>query len=435
MRIIRSGIIPYFRIAIVPILALVASCAKPFSPPGGVQDRTPPRLVSTTPAALAVVPQFNDKIVFQFDETLSERGVNDAVVSVSPQPRGKVHVARKGDRIEVGADGGWARNQVYRVIVRPGVADRFNNGRKDPVEIVFSTGPPIQNTAIAGLITDRITGRITNDAAVEAVRRGDSATYMAASDTAGFFAMRFVPAGVYDVRAFGDANRNHRKDPSESSSAVRQITLGATDTIVTELVLLPSDSTPPALKRADPLDSMHVVLTFDDFIDPEFGLTGRGISFTTADGQPVGGILITQLRNVWQRAAQQAAATAPPPSARPDTTTRRPPRTRADSLRADSTARADSSRLAILRDAGAGRPGGDRGRPRAAADTTPLPDRDVILTINTVLPPGKYRVTMSGVKNVNGLTGGGAVDLEIKPPPVKPPVGKSQAPGGNPPAR
>jgi hypothetical protein len=119
--------------AIAAALIVTTSCAKPFSPPGGTQDRTPPRLLSTTPEALAVVPQFNGKIVFQFDETLSERGVNDAVVSVSPQPRGKVHVARKGDRIEISAAGGWERNQVYRVIVRPGVSDRFSNARKEPV--------------------------------------------------------------------------------------------------------------------------------------------------------------------------------------------------------------------------------------------------------------------------------------------------------------
>jgi hypothetical protein len=280
---------------------------------------------------------------------------------------------------------------------------------------VFSTGPPIQNTAIAGLITDRLTGRSSNEAAVEAVRRGDSATYMAASDTAGFFAMRYVPAGVYDVRAFGDLNRNHRKDPSEPSSPVRQIVLGATDTIATELVLLPSDSTAPELKRAEALDSLHVTLTFDDPIDPEFGLTGRSVILTGPDGLTVGGTLVTQLRNVYQRAAQRAQAAAPP--ARRDTTARRA-LTRADSLaRADSVARADSARLPQ------GNAQGARGRPRAAADTTPLPDRDVVLTVSAPLAPGKYRVTVGGVKNVNGLTGGGAVDLEIKPAPVKPPAG------------
>src|SRR6476661_9157965 len=95
--------------AAVAAACAATACAKPFSPPGGVQDRTPPRLVSATPSALSVVPGFNDKIVLTFDETLSERGVNDAMVSVSPQPRGRVHVARKGNKIEVSAAGGWAR--------------------------------------------------------------------------------------------------------------------------------------------------------------------------------------------------------------------------------------------------------------------------------------------------------------------------------------
>ena len=67
------------------LVALVFSgCARALPPPGGEPDREPPRLVSTKPEQQAVVQGYEDKVVFTFDETLSERGARDAVL-VSPE--------------------------------------------------------------------------------------------------------------------------------------------------------------------------------------------------------------------------------------------------------------------------------------------------------------------------------------------------------------
>jgi hypothetical protein len=198
-------------ITLVAVL-LLSGCAKAYAPPGGEQDRTPPRLVSTTPEALAVVPGFNQPIVFTFDETLAEQGINNATVVVSPQPRGNVEIERHGNRIEVKSRAGWTADQVYRVLVRPGIGDRFGNRRTDALEIVFSTGPAIESTALGGLVTDRLTGRAAVDASIEAVRAADSAVYTTDADSAGFFALRSVPSGVYTVRAYFDSNRNRRRD-------------------------------------------------------------------------------------------------------------------------------------------------------------------------------------------------------------------------------
>ncbi|MEO5509496.1 MAG: Ig-like domain-containing protein [Longimicrobiales bacterium] len=397
----RNAVVTAFAAAIV----LAGACAKPFSPPGGKEDRTPPRLISSSPAALSTVTKLDDPIVFAFDETLAERGVNEAAVAVSPRTRGKVHVDRKGSRIEVTTDGGWAENQIYRVILNPGIADRFGNMRKDPVEIVFSTGPPIQNTALAGLIMDRLTGRPrATDGAVEAIRRGDSATYSADVDTAGFFALRNIPAGVYDVRAFGDLNNNRRRDPSEPASVQTQMAIGATDTVYNTFSVLPADTTAPRLVRAVATDSLHVMLTFEDPIDPDSGQAIRSVSLVrAADEVPHTGTLMTQLKNIQLRLQPPAPIRVVPDSV-----------ARADSLRADSL------RLANPR---AGRPP-QRGGAPFARDTVSLPDRDVVLTLGMPLQPKtKYTVTVSGFRNVNGLIGGGSVEFEslAAPRPQTPP--------------
>ncbi|HEX6693073.1 MAG TPA: Ig-like domain-containing protein [Longimicrobiales bacterium] len=357
---------------------LLAGCAKAYAPPGGEQDRTPPRLVSTTPEALAVVPGFNQPIVFTFDETLAEQGINNATVVVSPQPQGNVEIERHGNRIAVKSPAGWTAGQVYRVLVRPGIGDRFGNRRTDALEIVFSTGPPIESTAFAGLVTDRLTGRAAADAAIEAVRAADSAVYTTDADSAGFFALRSVPSGVYAVRAYFDSNRNRRRDPSEAVSAQRPVTLTPTDTVTAEFVLLPADTTGPRLTRAEVVDSLHVKVGFDDYLDPE------GISSPTVQVERLLPDSTSTVVGFTGLVLANRYRPAPP---------------------ADSAAVPDSARAA--------RPDSARA---AQEPVSSLPDRDVIITLAAPLVPGtRYRVTITAVRNVNGLAGGGGGEFAVPP--------------------
>jgi hypothetical protein len=105
-----------------------------------------------------------------------------------------------------------------------------------------------------------------------------------------------------------------------------------------------------------------------------------------------------QLKNIFQKQEQARRAARPAP---------------ADSLRADS-ARLDSARADAA-------PPRAADRSRASADTTALPDRDVIIILPAPLPPGRYRITISAVRNVNGLVGGGSAEFEVKPAPVRTP--------------
>src|ERR671923_2527575 len=106
-------------------LVLVATaCARPYPPPGGEQDTSPPGLASVTPEALAVLPQYQGPVVFRFNERLSERGFSESLVVVSPLD-GALRVDRGRRELRVRIDGGWRPNRVYRVIVEPGLRDLF----------------------------------------------------------------------------------------------------------------------------------------------------------------------------------------------------------------------------------------------------------------------------------------------------------------------
>jgi hypothetical protein len=359
-------------------LATLLACAQPYPPPGGPQDREAPRLVSTKPEQLAVVPNWKDPAVFTFDETLSERGARDAVL-VSPET-GRPMLERDGRELKVRVEGGWKANTIYRVIITPGIQDRFNNPRREPAELVFSTGPELLPTAIGGLVTDRITGRPLAEMRAVAIPFPDSAApaHTTVTDTSGFFGLRFLPTGRYIVRAYEDRNRNKKLDPGEKRDQQSVFIATARDTQPeVQLELLTPDTTPARLLRAEPRDSLEVRLGFDDYLDPARTLAGVSSQLVQLpDSLPVP---IAQVQHVHAV-----------------TSGRR-------------TQRSDTSRVA------------QRAQQAVTpADTTPRPIQELVLVLTSRLEPGtQYRVDIRGVTNLNGVrNGGGSVRFQT-PAPVR----------------
>jgi hypothetical protein len=66
----------------------------------------------------------------------------------------------------------------------------------------------------------------------------------------------------------------------------------------------------------------------------------------------------------------------------------------------------------------------------------PVPERAVILLFTRPLPPAEVAVRISGVRNVNGLPGGGTVSVPYREPPARPQAEpEPPAPADDPPAR
>jgi hypothetical protein len=355
---------------------LIGACAQASGPPGGGRDQAPPRIIATVPDTNAVTPNFNDEVVFRFDETLSERGVREEdMVLVSPET-GEVEVKRKGREIRVKIEGGWQSGRVYHVTLLPGLQDRHGNPRAQTYELVFSTGPEIQATAIAGLVKDHLTFRPVTNARVIATSLADSATYLTLTDTAGFFALRSLPPGAYRTTAYIDTNRDRKLSGLEPRDEERVNLTAARDTPVVELSVLALDTTPARLLRAEARDSLHMLLTFDDFIAATEPLNTVTVSvFIMPDSTllPRGSLLFPR---DYDRLVQ----------ARMDTTAKAAP-----------------------------------GRPVAApTDTVRLPTQTLVWTPQgTLRPKTRYRVIVNGVRNIVGLAGGGGTtsfETPARPP-------------------
>ncbi|HUE77405.1 MAG TPA: carboxypeptidase-like regulatory domain-containing protein [Longimicrobiales bacterium] len=394
------------------LAAAALGCAQASSPPGGEPDRVPPRVVSVSPLPFDTLEDLRSAVVIEFDERLSERlegvrGFEDAVL-VSPAT-GEITVKRGRRSLEVSMAGGWRPGLVYRVVVLPLFSDLFGNQRVEPVELVFSTGAPIPPTAVAGLIEDRLTGDAVAGARVAATRREDAVVYVAVSDTGGFFSLRNIPAGVYDVQAWLDQDRDREPDFLEPQDA-EAFPLEAQDTVVLTMALLPGDTTPARLLRAEVVDSMRVRLHFDDYFEPG-PVAGRASVWLLPDTTFVtAGSLIhsTALHSLLaveraaadsvRMAAELAADTLAPRGAAVD-----------DSIAAPDTTRV--RRLPVLPPADPAAPGqrgGVPATPRGQGARSQRPSRELVVVLPVPLAPeATYLVEVSDVLNIHDLPGGG----------------------------
>jgi hypothetical protein len=344
-------------------LVLMTACARAYPPPGGERDTAPPRLIETTPAALTVVPANQDPVVFRFDERISERNFSEALVTVSPLD-GALRIDRGRDHVRVEIDGGWRADRVYRVVLLPGIADLFGNARKDAAELVFSTGAPVPSTAIYGMVLDRITGRAAQRPIVTAARRADGAVYTAVGDDEGFYSLRHLPYGEYDLRAFSDQNNNRRRDSLEpvDSGRVQALRAGA-DTADVMFQVLSRDTTAAEVREATAVDSVNVRVRVSDYLDPATAFANATAEvLMLPDSTRFAGVTAFTLgREPVRRVApaDTAAARTPPPA--------------------------------------------------------PPPANEFIAQIDRALITGRYVIRVRGLTNIGGVAGGGgSANFEVR---------------------
>ena len=156
---------------------------------------------------------------------------------------------------------------VYRVTLEPTVSDMFGNRMQDPFELVFSTGAEPVPTTLAGEVWDRVTGRGVADATVHAVGPGEL-VHQAKASQEGIYAFRYLPGGAFQVTAFEDVDRDGEVGENETRGLVAAA-VEPGDTLFVDLPILAPDTLPARVTSAEALDSVTVLVTFDDFLDPE----------------------------------------------------------------------------------------------------------------------------------------------------------------------
>lgn len=438
------------RAAGIGVLAIVigAACARQVAPPGGPEDVRPPVVINTVPAAESMVTDLSTPIRFDFDERISERASGstlDEAISISPRA-GVARVRHSRRSLTLTVEGGLQPGLVYRVTLNAVVSDMFGNRMADPFELIFSTGATPVATTVAGEVWSRTSGQPLAAATLQA-SRGDGLVHQSVADRQGIFAFRYLPEGEFTLTAFDDVNRNGEVDSTEVQGR-STTTIAAGDTVLVDVAVLAPDTLPAVVTRASAIDSLTVAVEFDDFLDPAADHARVGVSLVEPQGaDPTAAVRIfdevgyrryvdsvsTEYARLdsLERAATAAAAAAaggpdsaaiavPAPSARPDTVANPP-----DTVLVGATGSA--SPTPGRRPAAAGRvppsalqplQGSNPGQTRDGRRV--LPGRRLVVIVDRpVTLDAEYEVTVTGVVNISGLTGGGgsAVLIRASPPP------------------
>ncbi len=368
--------------------AMLLGCAQYGAPPGGERDRMPPQVITTVPEPLSVVPDLRGAVVIRFDERLSERGAEQAVI-VSPRT-GAVKVERSGAELRIRMQDGWRPGQIYRVVILPELRDLFGNQRTEPAELVFSTGPAIPATALAGIVTERVTGRPPQRAVVEAVRQSDSTVYVTPVATDGFYSLLSLPNGEYEVLAYIDGNQDWMPGTTEPRSRAQRLAL-SDDTLAHDLAILPFDTTAARVTGAA-MQNGAVRIQVDDYVDST-GIAGAAARLYTRQDT-------TLLPLAFSLRITLPAA--------------------ADTMPADSAAgaRAPDSLVAATDTATARARDRDRsGRTGPDAPLVPVPVREFFAVPAAPIAAGEYLIDVRGIANINGYPdGGGMAPLTVAAP-------------------
>ncbi len=242
-------------------IGIVGACASMQPPPGAPFDAEAPVLLSASPDSGAVIADFDDDVEFQFDEVITEQGL-EALVTISPR-HDDLSVSWKRRRFTVKPRDGWHPNAVYQVTLRAGVTDLQNNRTEEGSTIVFSTGGDIPNTRIGGSVVDWEAGRMAAGAVVEAIRLPDSLTYVGASDSLGTYELLHVPAGTYLLRAGVDGNNNGRINAREVYDSV---TVTVSDSLMRDFWTFRHDTVGPRVNDISLTDSQSVTIGFNQML-------------------------------------------------------------------------------------------------------------------------------------------------------------------------
>ena len=352
-----------------------------------------------------MIPDFDGNAEFHFDEVVAEGGIPSFGLGTGDlerltilSPANEVPaVGWKRNRITVRPKDGWRPNTVYRVELLPGIADL--RGNRSPIGrvITFTTGAPLPETTLRGRIVDWGTQRPHREGLVEAVHLSDSLVYRRVADSAGRFVLGPLPPGDYLVYGVLDQNNDHRRQPRESYDTVR---VGAGRDTVGEVWAFRHDTIPARISTAELNDTLSLVLTFSQQLDPYQRLPGDSVRVRLLPDSVPLAVLAILPRGAYDT-TYPLARSADSARARADSI-----KAREDSVRADSIARA--------REAGALRiPGAERRRP-VTQDTTgtgplrtkpPLFDKLYVRVGRRPTPGSKYVVDVHGIKTVSGIVG------------------------------
>lgn len=195
------------------ISAFIYSCANVGMPTGGPLDYTAPEVTSTSPENFATNFK-GGKIEIFFNEFVQLKEISENF-TISPPLKKKPTVKLKGRSIYVKLEEELHENTTYTLDFGEGIADNNEGNPLGSYQFVFTTGEQIDSLSIKGKLDNSFDQLPVEKTIVMAyLNTHDSVplttipSYVAKTDSAGYFQLNNLSAGDYKLFALVDGNRD-----------------------------------------------------------------------------------------------------------------------------------------------------------------------------------------------------------------------------------
>jgi hypothetical protein len=246
-------------------------------PPGGPQDKTPPRVISTFPSGDSTGVSADIEIELTFSDRMEKKKTEESIF-IAPLPEIPWGLSWHKNRLSLKPSRPLKMKTTYVINIGTGASDLHGNRIGESYSLAFSTGDFIDSCQISGeaKIQEKkeagisIWAYLLKDEARPDLFTGKPA-YLTQTDSQGKYKLKSLRFGTYRLFAVKDKNRDLVWDIEEELIGVTTRDVIVDSVIFSRrnvnFILARRDTTPPSLINCQTLDRTKIRLDFDESLD------------------------------------------------------------------------------------------------------------------------------------------------------------------------
>jgi len=290
-------------------LLFIWNCARQASPPGGPEDKTPPRILSVSPKPDSTRVGRDTRLLFTLSEKVDRKSFEDALF-ISPSPNlshpeeEEFRFKWRGRQVEVSFPDSLRPQRTYVVTLGTDVRDLRNNRLAGAFTFAFATGDSLDRGEIAGRVfAAKPSGILIMAYILENGREPnpakDVADYFTQIGETGEFKLAALAPGEYRVFALGDRDGDRLYFRGEEMFGVptHDIVLTASQRIAPRPLgfrLALEDTLKPALAAVTVLSRNQLEWRFDEAVAARDSLWLKHLHVRSESGDTVRLVLAAQ---------------------------------------------------------------------------------------------------------------------------------------------
>ncbi len=285
-------------------------CARQVAPPGGPEDKTPPRILSVSPRPDSTRVGRDTRLIFTFSEKVDRKSFQDALfISPSPSLSSPAEEAFRfkwrARQVEVSFSDSLRAQRTYVVTLGTDVRDLRNNRLASAFTFAFATGDSLDRGEIAGRVfAAKPAGILLLAYILEDGREPnpakDFADYFTQVGESGEFKLSALAPGKYRVFALGDRDGDRLYLRGEETLGVptqdielRHALSSATNAPLSFRLTL-EDTLRPMLASVSALARNQLEWRFEEVVAPRDSLWSKALHVRAENGDTVRVLLAAQ---------------------------------------------------------------------------------------------------------------------------------------------